>query len=123
MPNKLSTIRPLKRTKIVATLGPASDNEETLRRMILAGLDAVRVNFSHSTHDYIIPLVKRIRTLGDKVGIPIAIIGDLQGPRIRIGKIAEDTATLKTGRDICLTPRQAYRKQGDSINKLSRYGR
>lgn len=106
MPNKLRSIRPLKRTKIVATIGPASDKEETLRRMILAGLDAVRVNFSHSTHEYITPLVKRIRILGDKVGIPIAIIGDLQGPRIRIGEIAKNAATLKTGRDICLTPRQ-----------------
>jgi len=106
MSNKPHAIRPLKRTKIVVTLGPASDKEETLRKMILAGLDAVRVNFSHSTHDYLIPLVKRIRTLGDKMGVPIAIIGDLQGPRIRIGEIADDTATLETGRDICLTPRQ-----------------
>ena len=106
MPNKLSDIRSLKRTKIVATLGPASDKEETLRRMILAGLDAVRVNFSHSAHDYIIPLVKRIRALGDKMKVPIALIGDLQGPRIRIGEIVEDTAALETGRDICLTPRQ-----------------
>ncbi|PLX46650.1 MAG: pyruvate kinase, partial [Desulfobacteraceae bacterium] len=101
MSNKLRNIRPMKRTKIVATLGPASDKEETLHRMILAGLDAVRVNFSHSTHDYIIPLVKRIRTLSDKMGVPIALIGDLQGPRIRIGEIADDTAVLKTGRDIC----------------------
>ncbi|MDH3357309.1 MAG: pyruvate kinase, partial [Desulfobacteraceae bacterium] len=106
MSNKLRNIRPMKRTKIVATLGPASDKEETLHRMILAGLDAVRVNFSHSTHDYIIPLVKRIRALSDKMGVPIALIGDLQGPRIRIGEIADDTAVLKTGRDICLTPRQ-----------------
>lgn len=106
MPNKLNAIRPLKRTKIVATLGPASDKEETLRRMTMAGLDVVRVNFSHSTRDYLIPLVKRIRALSDEMGVPIAVIGDLQGPRIRIGKIAEDTADLKTGRDICLTPRQ-----------------
>ncbi|MBW2450545.1 MAG: pyruvate kinase [Deltaproteobacteria bacterium] len=105
MPNKLRAVRPLKRTKIVATLGPASDKKETLRRMILAGMDAVRVNFSHSTHDYLVPLVKKIRALGDKMGVPIAIIGDLQGPRIRIGEIAEDTVALKTGRDICLTPR------------------
>lgn len=105
MPDKLRAIRPLKRTKIVATLGPASDQEETLRSMILAGADAVRVNFSHSTHDYLVPLVKRIRKLGDKMGVPIAIIGDLQGPRIRIGEIAKDSAILKTGRNICLTPR------------------
>jgi pyruvate kinase len=106
MSNKLSATRSLKRTKIIATIGPASDKEEILHRMILTGLDAVRVNFSHSTHDYLIPLVKRIRALGGKMGIPIAIIGDLQGPRIRIGEIAHDTDTLETGRDICLTPRQ-----------------
>jgi pyruvate kinase len=106
MSNKLREIRPLKRTKIVVTLGPSSDKEETLRGMILAGLDAVRINFSHSSHDYIIPLVKRIRSLGDKMGVPIAIIGDLHGPRIRIGEIADDTAVLNTGNDICLTPRQ-----------------
>jgi pyruvate kinase len=106
MSNKPHAIRPLKRTKIVATLGPGSDKEETLRKMILAGLDAVRVNFSHSTHDYIIPLVKRIRALGDKMGVPMAIIGDLQGPRIRIGEITNDTAILNTGSDICLTARQ-----------------
>ena len=106
MSNKPNAIRPLKRTKIIATLGPGSDKEETLRKMILAGLDAVRINFSHSAHDYIIPLVKRIRALGDKMGVPIAIIGDLQGPRIRIGEIADDTARLETDRAICLTPRQ-----------------
>jgi len=106
MSNKPHAIRPLKRTKIVVTLGPASDKEEPLRKMILAGLDAVRVNFSHSAHDYLIPLVKRVRALGDKMGVPIAIIGDLQGPRIRIGEISDDTAMLETGRDICLTPRQ-----------------
>lgn len=106
MPSKLRAIRPLKRTKIVATLGPASDKEETLHSMILAGMDAVRINFSHSTHDDVIPLVKQIRVLGNKMGVPIAIIGDLQGPRIRIGKIAEDTVTLKAGNDFCLTNRQ-----------------
>jgi pyruvate kinase len=106
MPNKLRAKRPLKRTKIVATLGPASDKEDMLERMILAGLDAVRFNFSHSTHEYLIPLVERIRNLGDNMGVPVAIIGDLQGPRIRIGEISKDQAILKTGRDICLTPRQ-----------------
>ena len=106
MSNKLRAIRPLKRTKIVATLGPSSEKEETLRRMVLAGLDAIRVNFSHSSHNYLIPLVKRIRKLGDKMGVPIAIIGDLQGPRIRIGEIVQDSAVLKSGREICLTPRQ-----------------
>ena len=75
---KTYTKRPSKRTKIVATLGPASDNEDTLRRMILAGLDVVRVNFSHSAHDYLNPLIKRIRELGERWEFLIAIIGDLQ---------------------------------------------
>jgi pyruvate kinase len=106
MENKIRTQRPLKRTKIIATLGPASDKEDTLRRMILAGLDAVRFNFSHSTHEYLIPLIQRIRKLEDHMGVPVAVIGDLQGPRIRIGEIAEGKATLTTGQEICLTPRQ-----------------
>ncbi len=83
--------RPSKRTKIVATIGPASDNEDTLRRMILAGLDVIRVIFSHSTHDYLKPLIKRIRKLSEKMGVPIPIIGDLHGPRVR-------TNTLKVER-------------------------
>ena len=75
--------RPSKRTKIVATIGPASDNEDTLRRMILAGFDVIRVIFSHSTHDYLKPLIKRIRKLSEKMGVPIPIISDLRGPRLR----------------------------------------
>jgi pyruvate kinase len=120
MPNKLRDKRPLKRTKIVATLGPASDQEDPLRRMILAGLDAVRFNFSHSTHEYLIPLVKQIRELEDRMGIPIALIGDLQGPRIRIGEIAKGKAILTTGHDICLTPRQvAGNKDVISVSHLN----
>ena len=106
MENKIRNKRPSKRTKIIATLGPASDNEDSLRRMILAGMDAVRFNFSHSSHEYLIPLIQRIRKLEDQLGIPVAVIGDLQGPRIRVGEITEGKATLKTGREVCLTPRQ-----------------
>ena len=75
MENKIRYKRPFKRTKIVATIGPASDQEDTLQRMILAGLDAVRFNFSHSTHEYLIPVIQRIRKLEDHMGIPIAVIG------------------------------------------------
>ena len=106
MENKIRYKRPFKRTKIVVTLGPASDQEDTLQQMILAGLDAVRFNFSHSTHEYLIPVIQRIRKLQDHMGIPIAIIGDLQGPRIRTGEIADGKVTLTTDSDICLTPRQ-----------------
>jgi len=103
---KHRTKRPFKRTKIIATLGPACDTEDSLRRMILAGLDAVRINFSHSAHEYIIPLIRRIRYLSAEMGIPIAVIGDLQGPRIRVGEIDGGTADLETDHDMCLTSRR-----------------
>ncbi|MEJ2658005.1 MAG: pyruvate kinase [Desulfobacterales bacterium] len=106
MRNKQHHKRPLKSTKIVATVGPASEKEKTLQQMILAGLDTVRFNFSHSSHEYLIPLVKRIRELADRMGCPVAIIGDLQGPRIRVGDIAKGKVKLTTGQDICLTPNQ-----------------
>jgi len=96
--------RPSKRTKIVATLGPASDQEETLRRMILAGLDVVRLNFSHSAPDYLRPLIGRIRKLSDEMKVPIAILGDLRGPRIRVGEIENGSIQLEDGQQIRLTP-------------------
>jgi pyruvate kinase len=105
MPVKTSTKRPSKRTKIVATLGPACDNEDTLRKMILAGLDVVRINFSHSDHDYLDPLIKRIRKLSQEMGVPVPIIGDLRGPRIRVGEIQGNSVELKTDQKICLTPK------------------
>lgn len=101
---QMETHRPLKRTKIVATVGPASDNEDTLRRMILAGLDVVRINFSHSDQDYTSALIKLIRRIGDEMQYPLAILGDLRGPRIRVGKIKGDSVELKAGQQLVLTP-------------------
>ena len=72
--------RPKKRTKIVATLGPASTSEETLRRMIWAGLDVVRFNFSHGKAEDLIPAIELVRRLGEELDTPLAILGDLRGP-------------------------------------------
>lgn len=104
MPIKSNADGPFRRTKIVATLGPASNNEKTLHRMILAGLDVVRINFSHSMHDDLVPLIKGIRNLSDKIGAPVPIIGDLRGPRVRVGEIEGGKIDLKTNGKICLTP-------------------
>lgn len=101
MINKIE--RPQKSTKIVATLGPASDDEKILRQMIRAGLDVVRLNFSHGDHNYLAPLIKTIRALSQETGVPIAILGDLRGPRIRVGKVEGDTVELKTGQEFTLT--------------------
>lgn len=112
MPIKINTERSYKRTKIVATLGPASDNQDTLQKMILAGLDVVRINFSHSSHDYLDPLIKRIRKLREEMGVPIPIIGDLRGPRIRVGEIEGHTVDLKKDQKICLTPQKSSGNNG-----------
>jgi pyruvate kinase len=81
----------LRRTKILATLGPASDTSEIIERLILAGADGFRLNFSHGDHDYFRPLMDRIRAVSKKVGKPVAVLQDLQGPKIRTGKLVEGT--------------------------------
>ncbi len=97
-------MRPKKRTKIVATLGPASNTEDVLREMILAGLDVVRFNFSHGKEEFLAPLATLVRRLAHELDVPLAILGDLQGPRIRVGEVENGTITLKTDDKLILTP-------------------
>ncbi len=102
--HQVSTNHPPKRTKIVATLGPASDNEQTLRDMIRAGLDVVRVNFSHAKPEATLATIGRVRAAAEALGEPIAILGDLRGPRIRVGDMTDGKIELPTGGSIVLTP-------------------
>jgi len=90
------------RTKIIATLGPASSTEAILRKMFISGLDIVRLNFSHGSHSSHIKLAGLVRTLNKKMRRSIKIMQDLEGYRIRIGKL-ENPVTLKKGRQIYLT--------------------
>ena len=76
------------RTKIVCTIGPASATPDVLRSLIDAGLDVARINFSHGTYEEHADVIAAIRTLSAQLGRPVAILGDLQGPRIRIGELA-----------------------------------
>jgi pyruvate kinase len=92
---------PFPRTKIVCTLGPASNNAETLRALMEAGLSVARLNFSHGTHEQHAQTVALVRSTAEELGKPIAIMGDLQGPRIRIGDLAE-SRVVKDGEDITL---------------------
>ena len=78
----------VRRTKIVATLGPASNSPEVLEQLILAGLDVARLNFSHGTPDEHKARAKLVRDLAAKHGRFVALLGDLQGPKIRIAKFA-----------------------------------
>ena len=86
-----------RRTKIVATLGPASSSKQTLARMIGAGLDVVRVNFSHGTPREHAERVELVRRLARKARRSIGVLVDLQGPKIRIGRFQNDRILLHTG--------------------------
>lgn len=85
-----------KKTKIVATLGPASSNKETLKNMILEGTDVFRINFSHADYKSVKNTISIIRELGNELGISTALLADLQGPKLRIGEM-KDEITLEPG--------------------------
>lgn len=87
----------IRRTKIVATLGPASRDPDVLERMIKAGVDVVRINFSHGTQEEHIKTVELTRSLARSVGHTVGVLADLQGPKIRIGKFENDRIRLEVG--------------------------
>ncbi|HKX42316.1 MAG TPA: pyruvate kinase [Burkholderiaceae bacterium] len=89
-------------TKIVATLGPASNTPEVLERMIRAGVDVVRLNFSHGKAQDHIDRAAMVREVAQKVGKEVAIMADLQGPKIRVGKFEGDRTTLEVGQPFIL---------------------
>jgi pyruvate kinase len=92
----------MRRTKIVATIGPASREPEVLARMIEAGLDVARLNFSHGSRELHAENAQRIRAAAKEVGRPVAILQDLPGPKLRIGALHEDIAELKPGDKLVL---------------------
>ncbi len=100
-----------RRTKIVATLGPASSDTKTLARMIEAGLDVVRMNFSHGTAKEHAQRVELVRSLARKAGRSVGVLVDLQGPKIRIGRFEHDHISLNTGDKFVL---DAECKMGDA---------
>src|SRR5512144_477095 len=92
-----------KRTKIIATIGPASNSAAVIARLIRAGMDAARLNFSHGDWNDHTRSIKLIRHEAEKAGKQIAIIQDLQGPKLRVGVMKNDTATLRRGDTVILT--------------------
>jgi pyruvate kinase len=92
----------LRRTKIVATLGPASDDEKTLREMILAGLDVARLNFSHGEPEDHRRRAETLRSAAADCGREVGIMGDLQGPKIRIRRFEDHSVDLKDGDEFFL---------------------
>ncbi|MEF2547459.1 pyruvate kinase [Aurantimonas sp. E1-2-R+4] len=91
-----------RRVKILATLGPASSSEEMIRKLHEAGADAFRINMSHADHDLMRELVRRIRKVETDVGLPIGILADLQGPKLRVAQFIGGKAELTVGQDFTL---------------------
>ncbi|HEX6304905.1 MAG TPA: pyruvate kinase [Anaerolineales bacterium] len=92
-----------RRAKIVATLGPTSADENTIERLIKAGVSVFRLNFSHGTHEEQAARLELVRDLSERLNIPLTILQDLQGPKIRTGEIKEGSVTLKQGQSLILT--------------------
>jgi pyruvate kinase len=95
-------MRRLRRTKIVATLGPASSDRSVIASLFEAGADVFRINMSHTTHERMRELVSAIRAVEADHGRPIGILVDLQGPKLRVGKFADNPATLVKGESFTL---------------------
>lgn len=93
----------MRRTKIVATIGPASRDPEVLVRLIEAGMDVARLNFSHGSQAEHAETVERVRAAADRAGRPVAILQDLPGPKLRIGPLRDGIAELKPGDRVTFT--------------------
>lgn len=93
----------MRRAKIVCTLGPASTSQSMLEELLDAGMDVARVNFSHGTHEQHREVIERLRAASLKVRKAVAILGDLQGPKIRTGKLEKGAIELKEGAELSIT--------------------
>jgi pyruvate kinase len=102
-------------TKIVATLGPASSTPEVMERLIAAGVDVVRLNFSHGTAQDHIDRASMVRAAADRAGKAVAIMADLQGPKIRVGKFEGDKTMLKTGQHFVLDAGRSTLGDNDAV--------
>lgn len=98
--------RPFRRARILCTIGPASRDPDTLDRMIAAGMDGVRINFSHSSHNDAAETIRIIRESAARVGRPVAVLADLQGPKLRVGVLPE-VLPIEQGRNYVLVAESA----------------
>jgi pyruvate kinase len=100
------------RTKIVCTIGPASREPEVLRALMQAGMGVARLNFSHGDQAYHGENLRRIRQVAEEVGKPVAVLMDLQGPKLRVGQMPDEGAVLKEGEEVTLTTRRVTGRPG-----------
>jgi pyruvate kinase len=105
----------LHRTKIVATIGPASDSPEMIRKMMLAGMNVARLNFSHGKYEDHAERIKRLRAASADLDLPLMLLQDLQGPKIRVGELPEEGMMLFEGEPLTLLPIADYQGQPNTI--------
>src|SRR5688572_10074462 len=98
--------RRIPRTKIVATIGPACWDEGTLRALLLAGVSVARFNFSHADYESTEVAIRLVRRIADEEKLNVAVLADLQGPRIRVGVLASAGITLSPGEQVTLSTRE-----------------
>ena len=91
-------MRRRRKTKILATLGPASNTRDKMRELFDAGVDVFRINMSHTSHEMLATMHRQLRALSEEVGRPIGILCDLQGPKIRLGKLSGGPRRLRQAR-------------------------
>ncbi|MBP0008881.1 MULTISPECIES: pyruvate kinase [unclassified Roseofilum] len=105
----------LSRTKVVATIGPASNKLEVLRELVQAGMRVARLNFSHGSYDDHAKVVSRLRQVSEELDIPVTLLQDLQGPKIRVGRFPEGELDLIPGASVTLVPEAEYNGQEQTI--------
>ncbi|MFS4460011.1 pyruvate kinase [Bdellovibrio sp. HCB2-146] len=101
-----------RRAKIVATIGPATREEKNLEKAIKAGMNVARLNFSHGSHEDHLKVVESIRKLSKELRAPVAILQDLQGPKIRVGKFEKGSIEIKPGQKLVVTTAAVLGKEG-----------
>lgn len=102
------------KTKIIGTIGPASKDKDTLRQLITEGLDIVRINSAHGSHKQHLQIITTVRELEEELDMPITILYDLAGPKIRLGKLPRKGIEIETGTEIELTEKSEY-KEGEPL--------
>lgn len=101
-----------RRTKIVATIGPATKSRDGLRRAIVSGMNVARLNFSHGTHEEHLQVIKDLRSLSSELEAPLTILQDLQGPKIRVGRFTDGMIELIEGEKVVITTDNVLGKAG-----------
>jgi pyruvate kinase len=103
------------RTKIVATIGPASDSPDMIRKMMLAGMNVARLNFSHGNYEDHAKRIERLRSASEELDLPLTLLQDLQGPKIRVGDLPAEGMMLNEGESLSLVPIADYTGQPNTV--------